>query len=204
LKNSNVRTIDIPDDKLRTYNLDDCTILHRVLPSMLEDAEELGLMNLYLYERMKCIKPVLLMMERGIRLDEKELKKWTIDKLNKCTELEDELRSSAGLPEAFNPGSDDDLRLLLFGVIPNKCRTALKNWLVYNEQIEQLRKEAATISLPPSLKALKLSASAKRKADRMLATKKYKDLQQLVQLGELEPLYVLTYYSGRKTEKEKK
>ena len=181
--NRKTKIIDIPDTELRPYNCDDCTIIHRTLPSMLRDLKENGLEDLYYNERMKIIKPVVMMMERGIRLDKRVLNEWVVKKEEALKKVEQELYSN--LPDTFNLSSGDDLRLLLFGLVPNKCKKA------------KIELAARKVKIANYLAQGKVKQGNKLKQSNV-----HKKLEGLVQLGKLKPIYILKGYSGRKTGKK--
>lgn len=184
--NRKTRIVDIPDEDLREYNVDDCTVLARMLPNMLSDLKEMGLEELYYNERMKIIRPLVEMMNRGIKLDKKFLKKWVVEKKEECKKKEAELIKLGQLPEMFNLNSPDDLRLFLFGIVPNKCKKAvseLKERMVKIENYRTLNKNKRVINL--------------------LNSNVHKELKKKVGLSELKPLYEVKGFRSRKT-KEKK
>ena len=184
LLNRTTKITDIPDTDLRTYNLDDCTILFRVLPSLLSDLKEAGMEDLYYEERIPMLKPLIMMMERGIKLDKKVLKKWVDSKTIDVETLKTELFRLGKLPEGFNLNSGDDLRLFLFGIVPNKCRKA-------EGELKKRR-----------LKIQKYQAEGRSgRATALLKSHVTADLQKKAELAFLKPLHILKNFKGRKTKK---
>lgn len=108
------------DEELRTYNLRDAVVLQQVLPNLIEDAKESGVWRVYSEIAMPLVPAVLHMIENGILVDQKALKKWRTSLRSKSTKAENKLRKIAQLPDAFNLNSGDHLRYLLFGKLPGK------------------------------------------------------------------------------------
>lgn len=188
LLNRRERIIDMDPIRLGTYNCDDSTILHKVLPGMLHDLEEDNLTNLYENERMKLIKPYVRMMDRGIRLDKKVHKEWVKEKETHLIELEKELRNLADLPEEFNFSADDDLRFFLFNTKPSRVETAERALNKRLEKIERYKSEGK-----------------EKQVAKLEASNVHKDLLSKVNfVNHVKPIYILTRYNGRKTKKSNK
>ncbi len=114
--------LDLPDEELRRYNLRDAVVLHQVLRPLQEDLKEVGTEDVYLKEALPMLKPVMMMQENGILLDEKRLEKCVEGWKAEGAQLEAQLRELGGLPTAFNLDSGDDLRWFLFEIEPNKFK----------------------------------------------------------------------------------
>jgi len=186
LKNKKVSTINLSDEELRTYNLDDCTILFRALPALLEDLKELGLEDLYYNERLKVIKPFVRMMLRGIRLDKKKLRAWVAKKQTILDELEIKLRSTGNLPAGFNFASAADLRLFLFASEESKFVTAKAKLRARELKIAELNK-----------------ANKPKQALKAFKAKCHQDLIEQVKVSQTKPLYIPHGFKGRKTKTTK-
>ena len=105
---------NMDQEVLRRYNARDCVVLHQVLPEMLEDLKEINAERVYYEESIPLIEVILSMHSCGVLYSPtkaKALKKKISEEL---AEKEKLLRTIANLPKAFNLGSDDDLRKLLF------------------------------------------------------------------------------------------
>lgn len=120
------------DEELRTYNLRDSVVLHQVLGPLLKDAEESGVLKVYREIAMPLVRPVLHMIENGILIDQKALKKWKRSLKGKQTRLIKKLYEVGRLPEEFNLNSGDHLRYLLYG----KRTERYEKWVAELEEYE--------------------------------------------------------------------
>jgi uracil-DNA glycosylase family 4 len=118
----NLPNMGLSDEDFRTYNARDCIVLHQVLPKLLAEFAEKdpSHQRIYYDESMKLIKPVAKMMLNGIGYSIQQQRKWNKEMKATIQRLEMELRSKWNLPPEFSLTSDDDLRLLFYGVVPNR------------------------------------------------------------------------------------
>jgi uracil-DNA glycosylase family 4 len=123
----------IDDEQLRRYNLRDSVVLHQVLDALIADAKENGTYEVYEKIAMPLVKPVMQMIENGMLVDQKRLKKWKTTLKIKETKQRKKLRQMAELPEGFNLDSGDHLRYLLYGVEPTQLKKARKELAAYDE-----------------------------------------------------------------------
>lgn len=198
----------------RTYNLDDCTSPLRCLPAMLKDLKERGLEDLYYNERLKVLKPFARMIQRGIKLDKKRLEAWTREQHEKKAEYEAELRRTGHLPEAFNLDSPSDLRLFLFQDRDAKFDRAERELQKRMDKRDQYEKEFCSLrneygdallaDKHRTCKQLQKKMNAKeRQIARLFNAKCHKELEALVSLLNIQPLYPAGSFSGRKTKTKK-
>ena len=177
--------LDMDNKTLRTYNLRDCVVLHQILPRLLRDLEEDALVEIYEQEALRLIKPVGKMEQNGILLHQGRLQRYKTQLETKLQEVETELRTMVHLPEAFNIGSDDDLRWFLFGDKPNKF-----------QRLEELK----DYEIETTTRRTRGGDPKVLKRD----TQKYRDLLAIRSILDLKPLYVPKGFSGRKTKKGSK
>lgn len=112
------RMINMDDQVLRTYNARDAAVMLQVLPRELEHLKQVGTEKTYRNVSMRLIKPLLRMSQFGIPLDQKKLKAKKILFTRRATSAEKKLKEVCELPEGFNLGSGDHLRLLVWGIEP--------------------------------------------------------------------------------------
>ena len=120
------------NDKVRTYNLRDCTVLHQIFKSLHQDVEELNCISSYELN-MRLTVPLISMMITGVKVDRARLKK-----LEKSTEAEtaetyDSLREITGVSDTFNFRSDDQVRYLLYGVEPAQLKSKQAELMEYTK-----------------------------------------------------------------------
>ncbi len=120
------------DEEFRTYNARDAVVLHQILPELLKDVREDGLLQTY--ERgIALIYPLLEMHHNGIPIDEKALKNYRSSLKRKITISKKKLYSLGNLPESFNLNSGDDMRYFLFGIEPTKSKRAKLSLKEYDD-----------------------------------------------------------------------
>ena len=115
--------LEINDEELRTYNARDTVVLHRILPELLKELEELeqkfpGASRVYYEESLKLVQPIVYMSLNGIGYDRKAHLEWKRVREEERDVLEKELKAEGGLPDYFDLRSELCLRYLLFGVVP--------------------------------------------------------------------------------------
>lgn len=155
------RMIEMDDKEVRTYNARDCAVLLQVLSEMHKHLKEVGTERTYREVSLKLIKPLRKMSMYGLPLDQTKIRSKGRLFSKKRDKALAELKEITGVPDEFNFGSGDHLRLLLWGQTP---KSAAK---VYAE------KRA-------------IDEDPKRRKD----TKKYRELQARVRLyEETRPLY---------------
>lgn len=114
---------EMEERALGLYNARDCVVLHQVLQPLLDDLRDTGTDAAY-RESLSLVGPVLEMMQTGLKLDQNRLRTFREEVARDIDQVERDLRSLGDLPEGFNLGSDDDLRLFLFGVQSSKYQAA--------------------------------------------------------------------------------
>ena len=152
------RMLDLPDEDLRTYNLRDAVVLHQVLQNMIAEAKEDGTYEVYEKIAMPLVEPVMQMIENGMLLDRKRLKKWKTSLRTKETKLRKKLREIAELPEAFKLDSGDHLRYLLFAKEPGQLVRAQKELKEYESNPRKKKgcaKHKEAIEIVETFKATK-------------------------------------------------
>lgn len=125
--------LQMDDIKLRTYNARDAAVLQEVLPGILSDLDELGLRHIYENISRKLILPCQEMNSTGLLVDQKALAKWKKNLVEKRSKLNAEMRSLCALNEYFSFSSDEDLRLLIYGVKAPKFIHAEEDLLAYED-----------------------------------------------------------------------
>lgn len=141
--------LSIDDEQMRRYNLRDTVVLHQALQEMIKDAKESGTYEVYSKIAMPLVEPVMQMIENGMLIDRKRLKKWKTTLKAKRTRLMKKLYELGSLPEQFNVDSGDDLRYLFYGIEPNKYKKAKEEEKAYEDNPKRKRntkKYAAMIS----------------------------------------------------------
>lgn len=119
-QNRDTTIVRMDQRTLRTYNARDCVVLLQVLPGLLEDLEEVGSSDVYYNESIALVEPILEMMSTGVEFDTRGQTATRQKIQRELNDVETQLRTLGGLPDAFNIGSDDDLRLFLFGIASKK------------------------------------------------------------------------------------
>jgi DNA polymerase I-like protein with 3'-5' exonuclease and polymerase domains len=117
--------IQMDDKVVRTYNARDAAVLLQVLPGMWEHMQEVGTQKTYREVSMKLVKPLLRMTQWGLKIDLARMKKKKGEFEKKARKSEAEIRKLCSLPEEFNLGSPDHLRLLLWGEKPKSLAKVL-------------------------------------------------------------------------------
>lgn len=113
-QNRDTTIVKMNQETLRRYNARDCVVLHQVLPGLLEDLDEIGAREVYENESLALIEPILEMQSTGVVFDSRRRNETKKKIERELQETETELRTRGRLPEDFNLGSDDDIRLFLF------------------------------------------------------------------------------------------
>lgn len=134
------RLVDCDQLELRRYNARDSVVLHQTLYPMLEDVKEVGTEDVYKNVSMKLIRPILEMIKNGVTVDSKKLKSFKEGLTNQLRELRRTFEERFNTPEHFNFESGDDLRYLLFGVVPAKLDRAVKELETCLERGDRLNK----------------------------------------------------------------
>jgi len=119
------------NEMVRTYNLRDVTILHQVLPGMLDDAREV--LNVYLNISLPLIKPLLEMQVNGVLVDKKFIKEWKTEMEDELSSLDVRMRELCKLPDAFNIQSNEHQALLLYNKIPPGFAKVTAKMATYDE-----------------------------------------------------------------------
>lgn len=203
----------------RTYNADDCTAPLRCLPNMLKELKDRGLEDLYYNERMKVLKPLARMIQRGVKLDKKKLKKWTEEQQELKDAYEKDLRTLGKLPDGFSLSSASHLRLFLFqdrdaqfDRAEKKLQERLQKIADYKNTIEDINQslidlytqmEEISIYTKKKKKLEDRIKSIEKKIDRTTTAKCHKELVDLVSLLSIKPLYPAGSFQGRKTKKKR-
>ena len=115
-QNRNTTIVRMDQKVLRRYNARDCVVLHQVLPELLSDLKG----SVYYEESLPLLEPILEMISTGVLYDKKYQKVLEKKIAAEITDIEDQLRTLGNLPDVFNLGSDDDLRLFLLGIDSKK------------------------------------------------------------------------------------
>jgi uracil-DNA glycosylase family 4 len=153
--------LQIEDETLRRYNARDVAVLHEVLPGLLADLDELKLRHIYEEIARKMVLPVVEMNLTGLLVDKKALEKWKRSLAQRYSHLNYKIHEICSLHEAFSLASDEDLRLLIYGIKAPKFARAEEEMRRYEEN-PKLRRD----------------------------TKKYKALNDLASVAEsTHPLY---------------
>ena len=134
------RMIQMDDKEVRTYNARDTVVLHQIIPGLLKDLEEMGTMRTYREWSLKLIKPLRKMSDYGLLIDQKAMKGKGTKFKRECTRLEKKLREITGVPDSFNFGSGDHMRLLIHGVEPASA-AKVRDELEKYEKNPKLRKD---------------------------------------------------------------
>lgn len=174
--------LDLPNKELWTYNARDCVVLHQCRDEMLKDLKEGRTEHIY-YESCGLIRPVILMTESGVKLSRSRLESWVKKRKTEAKIVATRLKGIDKTPEGFNYDSDDDLRMLLFGIVPQKFIKATNELKKREEKIKELTE-----------------ADKLPQVTRMKGTKIYKELLRKVSLmNGIKPMIWINY-NGRKTD----
>lgn len=133
--------LQIEDETVRRYNARDTAVLHEVLPGLLEDLDELHLRHIYETIARKMVLPVVEMNLTGLLVDKKALEKWKRSLTARHASLRDRIHELCTLHKAFSLSSDEDLRLLVYGVKAPKFLRAEETLLKYDEPGSRLRRD---------------------------------------------------------------
>jgi uracil-DNA glycosylase family 4 len=127
------KILAVDDEILRTYNARDVAVLHEVLPGLLSDLDELKLRSIYETIARKMILPVVEMNLTGLLVDKKALERWKRSLAARYASLQGKIRLLCNLHTAFSLTSDEDVRLLVYGIKANKFTRAEEALLKYDE-----------------------------------------------------------------------
>ena len=105
---------DLEDEVLRTYNLRDAVVLHQVLEPLLTDLEKSGCKATYYDISLPLIEVLVEAQLHGILLDTKALSLWKRKLIRNSRAQKEHLHETYSLPDGFELGSGDHLRLLLY------------------------------------------------------------------------------------------
>jgi len=144
------KILALDDEVLRKYNARDVAVLHEVLPDLLKDLDELGLRHIYEDIARKMILPVVEMNLSGLLVDKKALEKWKRSLTGRYAHLQSEIRILCNLHEDFSLSSDEELRLLIYGIKANKFQKAEEEIEKYDGNLKLRRdtkKYKALVSL---------------------------------------------------------
>jgi uracil-DNA glycosylase family 4 len=128
------RIIDLPDGEARLYNARDCVTLHQIKKTMLKDAKESGVLDIFENISMPLFFPVYDMIQNGVLLDKKALASWKRLLKIKLAKVESKLREIGKLPEGFNLSSGDHMRALLYGNLGSQYSNAKSKLEEMNEK----------------------------------------------------------------------
>lgn len=155
--------LSVEDEVLRRYNARDVAVLHEVAPGELSDLDEFGLRHVYEDIARNLILPIVEMNLSGLLVDKKALEKWKRSLIQRHTGLEKKIRDLCKLHPSFSLTSDEDLRLLIYGLRGAKFDRALFDLEAYYQPGSKLRRD----------------------------TKKYRKIEDLAVIAKTtEPLYV--------------
>lgn len=134
------KMIQMDDQEVRTYNARDTVVLHQILPGLLEDMKKAGTERTYYEWSMKLIEPLREMSNTGLLVDRIRMKGKASKFKREKDKCESEMRELLQLPDAFNFGSGDDMRLLVHGIVP-KSQAKVNVELAKYEQNRKLRRD---------------------------------------------------------------
>lgn len=173
---------EMDQDVLLRYNLRDCTVLHQIIPGMLEDLDKAGLRDVYEKEAIPLLAPIGQMMEKGIVINKGKLQKLKTKYKSSRAVIEKELKEKQSLPDGFNFDSPDDMRFLFYGSKPKKF-----------EKLKELKEYDVE------------TMSAERKKPLKKDTKKYQKLKELYEVATYtKPLVLPSDFYPRLTDSKKK
>ncbi len=104
---------ELPLEESGTYNIRDCVTLFQVLPKMLSEAREEGLMRVYEEEAMAGIPAALEQMETRVSLNLPAVEVWRKEVSTKVKKYEKELRNLWPIPKSFKLSSNDHIAWLV-------------------------------------------------------------------------------------------
>jgi uracil-DNA glycosylase family 4 len=204
--------LDIDQQKARTYNLRDCTVLHQTVPELLKDLVEGCLEETYYGEALPLLKPLGKMMMNGVLLDKDKQKKIKVRYRRKVRKAEKELYEIASLPPEFNMSSDDDMRYFLYGLEPNKFKKIeeLEDFVSHKEweiKCNKCKKKSWVTSIRETTICPKCNfprwsrtTQERMKSKRKTGTKVHLQLKELKKMRDnTTPLYRATSFSGKMT-----
>lgn len=110
------KILAVEDETLRRYNARDVAVLHEVLPPLLADLDEFKLRHIYENIARKMVLPVVEMNLTGLLVDKKALEKWKRSLGVRKANLDFKMRELCNLHKDFSFSSDEDLRLLIYGI----------------------------------------------------------------------------------------
>lgn len=201
---------EMDDVEMRTYNLRDAVVLHQVLEPMLEELEKRHLEDVYFEERILMLPAIMQMKLRGIKVDERKIRKLKKDLTERKEEAEAKLRDVAGVPPAFNFDSGDDLGYLLYGFEPEKFKflsqlsdfdeVAQRKRLCENEECKK-RTFWGEEFCPKCGEPGAETSDVRMKAKRKVGTQVHQKLVALKEVKEkTSPLYMPPHFTPRSTD----
>ena len=221
--NKKTSILEMDQLSMRRYNLRDCVVLLQVLPKMLADLDELGLVDLYNTEVRPLIEPIMEMQQYGIGIDLGRVRAYKERLTKLIKESRAKLYALGNLPPEFNLNSDDQLRWFLYRVRPStfgkieafekkdsdksvkkeqrfqalEAEIAVKRERLVEATTEKKRAqiEKSIAKVEEKFKAAQEASSPTKIALEVDALRKIRD--------EVKPLYLLSGYQVRSTDKGK-
>lgn len=126
--------LNMDDEELRRYNARDCVVLHQVLEPLQKDLLATKTTKIYEDFSMKLVPVVADMTWEGIPLDRNELLNWKASLTRKEKRLQKKIVETCNLPPGFNLDSDDHLRRLVYGAVPNQFKRAQEALEAYEDK----------------------------------------------------------------------
>lgn len=125
--------LDNPVKERRIYNLRDACVLLQINQPLEEHLKEVGTEKIYRGFSLKLIDPIIEMQEHGMLIDKKKLASFKRSLTKETNKQREIIFSLPNIHSEINLDSDDDLRYLFFGTIPNKYKKACEVLKTYNE-----------------------------------------------------------------------
>jgi len=127
------KMIQMQDAEVRTYNARDTVVLHQIMPKLLKDLKEMGTEKTYREWSMRLVGPLREMSDTGMLIDRVKMKGKAAKFKREADKAEKGMRELLQLPEAFNFGSGDHMRLLVHGVRPKGEKKILEELAEYEK-----------------------------------------------------------------------
>jgi uracil-DNA glycosylase family 4 len=128
------------DEVIRSYNARDTIVLLQCFDPLYEDLNQYRTREVYENISMKLVRPVMHMIESGMKLSKSRQATYRKNLTKKIETLEKEIRSKFNLPEPFSFSKDDDVRLLLYGDVAPKFERAVGELATYDEDGSRKKK----------------------------------------------------------------
>jgi DNA polymerase I-like protein with 3'-5' exonuclease and polymerase domains len=133
------KIFEMTDEDLRTYNARDCVVLHQVIEPMMHDMRHYGVDKVYERITVPMIPYLIKMTMNGISISASKMLAFKKELTEDITATKKRMRDFRNIPDEIN-FTDDDLRYIIFGVMPNKVKKALVEYPLYMRPEDKRKK----------------------------------------------------------------